>query len=115
MIGGAFLSSGALSTLYVRTRMGIRLGRPDWEDVVSMLRGGKEIFLANACVILYRGANLIILGAAGAGSSSIAAYSLAEKSTMMIQATTRPLCCSSFPGYFAVCGASPGQIVQSPV
>ena len=96
-LGGAFLGSGVLSTLYARSRMGVRLGRPRWDDVVSMLNRGKEIFLANACVVLYRGANLIILGAAGAGASSIAAYSLAEKSTMMLQATTRPLLLFFFP------------------
>lgn len=96
-IGGCFVAGGLLSLIYVVSGLGISLQRPDPRAILNALRAGKEIFVGNLSVMMYRDMNVLILGGAGAPAPSIAAYSMAEKLVKMLQASTRPLTQFFFP------------------
>ena len=96
-IGGMFVLGGVVSTTYLTGVLRLRFHRPDWPEIGGLLKRGRELFLANACVILYRGMNIILLGAAGGSPSAVSAYSIAEKTNFMLQAATRPLTQFFFP------------------
>jgi PST family polysaccharide transporter len=57
---------------------------------------GKEIFAGNLAVVLYRGANVMILSALSA-SAAVVMYSIAEKAIKLFQAGATPLNQLVFP------------------
>lgn len=108
LIGGPFLAAGLLSLSYARSALGLRIHWVGGARIWRALHGGKEIFIGNAAVTLYREMNVVLLSLAGVGGAGIAAYSLAEKTVKMIQACTRPLNQFFFPKILraiAGCGA----------
>jgi len=97
LIGGPFLAAGILSLVYIGFAFGFRVHWAGWRRIWYAVRGGKEIFIGNGAVTLYREMNVVLLSIAGVGAAGIAAYSLAEKAVKMIQACTRPLSQFFFP------------------
>lgn len=97
LIGVPFLAAGLGSICYVQVSLGIRVRWAGWARVWATIRHGKEIFVGNAAVTLYREMNVVLLSVAGVGASGISAYSLVEKAVKMIQACTRPLSQFFFP------------------
>lgn len=104
-IGAPFVLAGLASVAYLVHHHRLRLGWPGLAAVLGALRRGKEIFGGNLAVTLYRDLNVLILGLAGAAAPAIAAYSLVEKWTKMIQAATRPLNQMFFPKVLRALGA----------
>lgn len=91
LIGLAYLAGAIGSLIYARCRFGIRLVAVPLDALKRTLWSGKEIFLGSMSVLLYRDINVVLLGVLMAPGSSVATYSMAEKITKAIQASTRPL------------------------
>lgn len=89
-VGSSFLLSGASSLIYVLSRFKIRLQSVPLSSFKEYAWSGKEIFLGNLSVMLYRDVNLLVLGAVHAGAEAIATYSIAEKLIKGLQAAMRP-------------------------
>jgi PST family polysaccharide transporter len=100
-LGVPFLIGGLGSALYLFAAYGLRPTHVCRRDIVALLRGGKEIVTGNVAVMLYRDLNVVLLGFAGVSAPGIAAYSLAEKFTKMLQASVRPLSQLFFPKMIA--------------
>lgn len=96
-IGAPFAIGGLVSLLYLAIGKGLHLRWVGFASIFRVIRHGKEIFVGNAAVILYRDMNVVLLGIAGTAASGIAVYSLVEKTVKMIQACTRPLNQFFFP------------------
>jgi len=88
---------GLASVAYAALVLGLKPQRPEWTEILFLLRHGKEILFGNLSVLLYRDLNVLILGAVGAGPVSVSTYSLAEKLIKMLQATMRPITQFFFP------------------
>lgn len=97
LIGLPFLIAGLGSLLYAGAAFGLRVRWAGFRRVRSAIVHGREIFVGNAAVTLYREMNVVLLSIAGVAESGIAAYSLVEKMVKMIQACTRPLSQFFFP------------------
>lgn len=97
IVGAVYVGSAVLSLGYAVGVLRIRLHRVPVAELAALVRGGKEIFLGNLSVILYRDANVLLLGAVAAGDKAIAAYSIAEKLIKGLQASMRPLNQLFFP------------------
>jgi len=96
-IGLTFMVGGLASVAYAALVLGLKPQRPEWTEILFLLRHGKEILFGNLSVLLYRDLNVLILGAVGAGTVAVSAYSLTEKLVKMLQATMRPLTQFFFP------------------
>lgn len=96
-IGSCYVFGSIISLVYLKTVVGIRLQPILFADVWKLLLDGKHVFLGNFSVALYREVNVLILGVMGVSSSSVAAYSLAEKIVKGLQAVVRPLNQLFFP------------------
>lgn len=88
---GSFLASGGAAFFSLIKKFGFsELKAFSFKSVVPLLSEGKHIFVGNASVALFRGANVLIL-AGISNASAVSAYSLAEKVIKSIQALARPL------------------------
>nr|WP_255459361.1 MULTISPECIES: oligosaccharide flippase family protein [unclassified Cupriavidus] len=97
-IMGVMYALGSVAMLaFAMAGLGIRPTRVRWGELMQMIRAGKEIFLGNVGVALYRDSNVLLLGFLGLHGAPIAAYSLAEKTTKAVQAVIRPLNQLFFP------------------
>jgi O-antigen/teichoic acid export membrane protein len=96
-IGGPFAIGGIVSTCYIVRRFGLRLRWVGLRHTLRTLQAGKEIFIGNAAVVLYREWNVVILAMAGAPAADIATYAFLQKCIKMLQAVTRPLNQLFFP------------------
>jgi PST family polysaccharide transporter len=96
-IGVPFLFAGVVSLVYAQSALGLRVRWRGLRRVFQTIRHGREIFVGNAAVSLYREMNVVLLSIAGVAAPGIAAYSLVEKMVKMIQACTRPLSQFFFP------------------
>lgn len=112
-IGGFYLLGSICSLLYAMHQFGIRFVSVSATQLRQMLWSGKDVFLGNLSVTLYRDVNVIILSAMGSLGAGIAAYSMAEKLVKAIQASIRPLNQLFFPRAIRVARAagSPGRPV----
>jgi O-antigen/teichoic acid export membrane protein len=91
------LLAALFSLFYAVWRLKVRIVKVPIKELWEMLIVGRDVFFANLTVGLYRDVNILILGAVGAGGSTIAAYSMAEKFVKMVQATIRPFNQLFFP------------------
>lgn len=96
-IGSFYLVGAVFSLLYALHVYEIRFVRVPSAQLKAMLWSGKEVFMGNLSVILYRDVNVMILGVLGSPAAGIAAYSMAEKFVKAIQASIRPLNQLFFP------------------
>jgi O-antigen/teichoic acid export membrane protein len=95
---GGFALAGALAALfYIVVGLGIRLRIVPVRELAAIFLSGKEIFLGNLSVMLYRDINVILLRVVGLPDVAIAGYSLAEKVIKCAQATMRPINQLFFP------------------
>jgi len=90
--------AGALGALsYIIFSFQLRLQRPHLQDLYDLARKGKELFIGNLAVVLYRDCNVVLLGITQSDPAIVSLYSIAEKITKGIQAVTRPLNQLYFP------------------
>jgi O-antigen/teichoic acid export membrane protein len=97
VVASMFLMAAVISLIYAIWRLNVRFMKVPISELWQMIIAGKNVFFANLTVGFYRDANVLILGGLGAGGSTIAAYSMAEKFVKMIQATIRPFNQLFFP------------------
>jgi O-antigen/teichoic acid export membrane protein len=96
IIGGAYTCAGILLVVFAVRRHGVRI------TFISRARGrealarGKEIFVGNISVTLYRGSNVLILNAIST-NHAVVVYSIAEKAIKVVQAGAAPLNQVFFP------------------
>lgn len=96
-IGGTYLSGGLLSFLYLIFTKKIKITRISFSYLKKLIIDGKEIFLGNISILMFKDLNVIVIGLFTFNPSAISAYSIAEKIIKSIQATTRPLNQFYFP------------------
>lgn len=85
-----FAASGVMMFCTTRRhRIAIRFIGVKW--IYNSLKSGVHISLANFGVILYRESNVAVLTMVGCSADHLAAYSLAEKFTKVLQAIARPI------------------------
>lgn len=91
VLAGSFVFSGILSILFLLKNVGARVfSFISYKLIIEMICDGRHLFVGNASVALFRGANVRIL--AGVSSpTSVAFYSVAEKIIKSLQALARPL------------------------
>jgi PST family polysaccharide transporter len=97
IIGLCYVAGGLLSLTYVLLIFKLRLHLFSFNELKYSIISGKEIFLGNLSVMLFRDSNVLILGYVSGDGKAIAAYSIAEKLIKGIQATMRPLNQLFFP------------------
>lgn len=97
IIGGLYLAGGVASFCYCLWVFHLKMSWVPARRVGELLASGKEIFLGNASVVLYRDLNVILIKLVGGTGVEIASYSIAEKVVKSIQAVTRPLNQLYFP------------------
>ncbi len=97
LVGGAYVA-GALAALYhARRSLALRFVTIPRAHLWATLWSGKDIFLGNFGVLLYRDLNVLVLGVLGTSAAAVASYSVAEKIAKSIQAAMRPLNQLFFP------------------
>lgn len=97
IVGGCALVGSILSLISVLALFDVKLVRIRQRKIIALLMHGRQVFLGNASVMLYRDLNVLLLGLAGVRDQSIAAYSMAEKLVKCLQAAARPLNQLYFP------------------
>gem|GEM_PF-1183911 len=97
VIGSCFIFGGLLSLAYAFSKLGLRFKFVVLSDLLQLVRNGKEIFLGNFSVLLYRDVNVILLQLVGGSQQAVAVYSVAEKLVKSTQASVRPLNQLFFP------------------
>ena len=97
LIGGSYVLSGMMSMSYAVTRLKVGLCAFSKHELINNLYNGKEIFLGNVSVFLYRDVNILILGVMGNNALLISSFSLASKVINALQALTRPINQYFFP------------------
>ncbi|PYE87289.1 oligosaccharide flippase family protein [Phyllobacterium leguminum] len=106
IIGIWYLAGAVIAAGYALRKFGLTLEAPAPRVIASWIWRGKEVFLSNVGVTLYRDANVLLLGIFGVPSTGIAAYSVAEKLVKAIQASIRPVNQFFFPRALAVAKAN---------
>jgi len=97
IIGFSYVCGSLLMLLWACLGLGLRLTRLSRAEIYASVKSGKEIFLGNIGVAVYRDSNVLLLGLIGLAGAELAAYSLAEKVTKAVQAAIRPLNQLFFP------------------
>jgi PST family polysaccharide transporter len=113
IIGCWYLVGAAVAAGYSIWIFKLKFALPHISRLGHRVWHGKEIFLGNIGVSLYRDVNVLLLGIFGVPSTNIAAYSLAEKLVKAIQASTRPLNQFFFPRALAIAksASAPSPVV----
>jgi O-antigen/teichoic acid export membrane protein len=96
IIGGTHAAGGAVLLGYAIVKYSIRLTPVSIPRVRELLIHGKEVFVGNMSVALYRDSNVLILNAFSS-SAAVSTYSIAEKMVKVFQAGARPLNQLFFP------------------
>ena len=91
LVGAAYMAGAVCSLVYAVGRLEVRVVKVPVIRLKELLWSGKELFLGNVSAILFRDVNIVVLGAVGVPAAGVAAYSMAEKITKVIQASMRPL------------------------
>ena len=97
LVGGAYVAGSLAAMYHARSALGVRFVAVPYAHLRAALCSGKEIFLGNFGVLLYRDMNVVVLGVLGTSAAAVASYSLAEKIAKSIQAAMRPLNQLFFP------------------
>ncbi len=101
VIGGCYLLGGCLSLVYILLFLKIKLIQIKLSEIVLLIREGKEIFIGNMSVLLFRDLNVFLMSLLSANTVAISVYSITEKFIKGLQATTRPLNQFFFPRVIA--------------
>lgn len=96
IISGCYAMGGAVLLGYIISMYRVRVRWVPLAAISRALNRGKEIFLGNVSVVLYRGSNVVILSTFSAGAA-VVTYSLAEKAIKVFQAGATPLNQQFFP------------------
>lgn len=91
IIGLCYISGGLISFWLAKVKYKIEIQLPHKADMISVFSSGKEIFVGNMSVMLFRDMNVLILSSLGGSAVAIATYSMAEKLIKCLQAVARPL------------------------
>ncbi|OLU33072.1 oligosaccharide flippase family protein [Pseudomonas sp. PA27(2017)] len=97
IIGLSYIGGSLAQIAWAIIRLKFRLMSISCKEMLACIKTGKEIFLGNIGVVLYRDSNVLLLGLVGLAGVELAAYSLAEKITKAMQAVIRPLNQLFFP------------------
>lgn len=97
IIGGTYFIGGIVSFLVAIYKYKITLLKVNKKEIKQILLEGKEIFLGNISVLLFRDFNVLLLGMLTQNSIAISSYSIAEKIIKSLQASIRPLNQFFFP------------------
>lgn len=97
IIGSMYMLAGLASFIYIWKSYQVTTKLIDFLYMKELLYEGKEIFLGNISVVLFRGSNVLLLGMLTNDSLAISIYSIAEKFIKSLQATMRPLNQYYFP------------------
>lgn len=96
IIGGCYAAGGGVLLMYAIMKYRLRLSLVPRARARDALFRGKEIFVGNLSVALYRGSNVLILNAVST-SKAVVVYSIAEKTIKVFQAGAGPLNQVFFP------------------
>jgi PST family polysaccharide transporter len=113
IIGICYLLAALSSLVYVRIKLQMQLQSPFRIRIGSVLQHGRDIFIGNLAVTLYRDVNTLLLSIIGVGSSFVSIYSLAEKITKGIQAAMRPLTQLFFPKILRALAHQPAADIKA--
>ena len=83
--------------MYLIFNYKLKLSKLTFTDLKKLLIDGKEIFLGNISVLLFKDLNILIIKLITNSDIAISSYSISEKIIKSIQATTRPLNQFFFP------------------
>lgn len=96
IVGVTYAGGGAVLLVSTLVRHSIRLTPVSLPRIGELLLHGKEIFLGNISVVLYRDSNVLILNIFSS-SAAVSSYAIAEKLIKVFQAGARPLNQLFFP------------------
>lgn len=96
IIGSTYALGGGALLVYAMVKYRVRLSGLSTSRARELMWNGKEIFLGNLSVTLYRDSNVLILNAIS-NTRVVALYSIAEKAVKVFQAAARPLNQLFFP------------------
>lgn len=91
VISGSYLASGLLSVFYFLYSNRALVAWSTARLAPSLIKEGGVVFIGSASVILYRGANVLILTWFSGNPAAISLYAIAEKFIKLIQALVFPL------------------------
>ncbi|MFC6337425.1 oligosaccharide flippase family protein [Pseudomonas sp. CCM 7891] len=91
ILAGSFLASGIAAFIFLLCRFGVGSMRSaSAKAIISLLGEGRHLFFGNISVVLFRGANVLILTGVS-NTAAVSTYAVAEKVVKSIQALARPL------------------------
>lgn len=91
IIGSCYFCGGILSFWIAKIKYKLEIHLPTKVDIITSFINGKEIFIGNMSVMLFRDVNVLILSSLGGSAVTVAIYSMAEKLIKCLQAVARPL------------------------
>jgi polysaccharide transporter, PST family len=97
LVGSCAVIGAIVALTWAMLRFKLRLALVPIPDIARTMAAGRQVFLGNLSVALYRDLNVLVLGLAGARDTVVAAYSVAEKLMKCLQAVARPLNQLFFP------------------
>jgi PST family polysaccharide transporter len=105
------LIAAAMAMRQLRTRLGVRIGRPTWTEMGQMLRGGREIFVATAAGNIYSQGPVLILNLF-TDVASVGKYSIAQKISMAAVSIFQSLSQAYFPHISQLWVEAPGCFLR---
>lgn len=97
IIGICYLIGGILSFIFLIYKYNLTFVIPSKKEMVNAFYDGKNIFLGNLSVLLFKDSNVLIMGLLSDNNTLISIYSMAEKFVKSLQAGIRPLNQFFFP------------------
>ncbi|KEI35424.1 hypothetical protein FRA_34c06390 [Francisella sp. W12-1067] len=91
VIGLSYTLNGVLLFIYAIYRFKLSFKKTNGKEIWSTIVQGKEIFLSNISVFIFKDVNVILLNFFGTSSVIIAIYSISEKFVKGVQAAIRPI------------------------
>jgi len=91
IIGTCYISGGLLSFWMAKAKYKLEIHLPHKAVITNAFSSGKEIFVGNMSVMLFRDMNVLIISSLGGSAVAVATYSMAEKLIKCLQAVARPL------------------------
>jgi PST family polysaccharide transporter len=97
IIGMSYLIGSILSFIFAIYKFRLHFLIPSKKEIIKAFYEGKEIFLGNISVLLFKDSNILIMGLLVDDNNIISIYSMAEKFIKSLQAGIRPLNQFFFP------------------
>lgn len=101
IVGACYLFGALLSFLYIIIYLKVSIIKIRTIEIRTLIVEGKEIFIGNMSVLLFRDLNVLLMSILSASTVAISVYSITEKLIKGLQATTRPLNQFFFPRVIA--------------